>query len=167
VPQGTPRARGAALASSAVVSAVPNAAITQPAAAQAQLEWGGPQNVKLGTRFDVTLRVKSNETLHAWPMQFKFDPNVFEVVTVKPGRAAGGAVPSFDYRVNQNGSIEIGATAQSGTSGSNAELVVLTLIPMRAASAAELNLTSLLLQGPAGRAIAYERIASFKTSITP
>jgi hypothetical protein len=101
-------------------------------------------------------------------MQFQFDPNVFEVVTVKPGRASSSPAPTFDYRVNpESGSIEIGATAQSGTPGSNAELVVLTLIPMRAAPAAELNLTSLLLQGPAGRAIAYERIASFKTSITP
>jgi hypothetical protein len=123
--------------------------------------------VKVGTRFDVTLRVKSDESLHAWPMQLRFDPAVLEVVTVKPGRSLGGSEPTFGYRVNPDGSIFVGASAQTGTAASNAELVVLTLKPVKAAAAAELNLTSLTLQGAAGRPIAHERIAAFKTAITP
>jgi hypothetical protein len=153
----------AAPVANAPASAPPAAA---PAAgAPAQLQWGGPDKVKLGTRFDVTLRVKSDELLHAWPMQLRYDPALFEVVTVKPGASISD--PTFGYRVNPDGSILIGASAQSGARASNAELLVLTLLPMKPAAAAELNVTSLTLQGAAGRPIAYDRIAAFRTAITP
>jgi hypothetical protein len=145
---------------------IPTASVVQTTA-PAKLEWGGPQNVKLGTRFDVSLRVKSDEMLHAWPMQLRFDPSVFDVITVKPGRASGGPAPTFDYQVNENGFIQIGAAVQSGTRASNAELVVLTLMPLKAAPASEVAITSLNLQGASGRPIAYDRVAAFKTSVTP
>jgi hypothetical protein len=148
------------------VANAPATPATAPGAgAPAQLQWGGPEKVKLGTRFDVTLRVKSDELLHAWPMQLRYDPALFEVVTVKPGASISD--PTFGYRVNPDGSILVGASAQSGARASNAELLVLTLLPMKAAAAAELNVTSLTLQGPAGRSIAYDRIAAFRTAITP
>jgi hypothetical protein len=151
--QAAPRAAG-----------IPTASVVQTTS-PAKLEWGGPQNVKLGTRFDVSLRVKSDEMLHAWPMQLRFDPSVFDVITVKPGRASGGPAPIFDYQVNENGLIQIGAAVQSGTRAS--ELVVLTLVPLKPTSASEVAITSLNLQGPSGRPIAYDRVAAFKTSVTP
>ncbi|MDB5865438.1 MAG: hypothetical protein JWO70_3244, partial [Betaproteobacteria bacterium] len=122
--------------------------------------------VKLGTRFDVTLNVSSGELLHAWPMRLRFDPALFDVISVKPGRTVSSD-PTFDYRVNEDGSILVGASAQSGTRATNAELLVLTLMPMKPAPAAELNVTALTLQGPAGRPIAYDRIVAYKTSIAP
>jgi hypothetical protein len=167
----TPAAAAARTGTPAVP--VANAPASAPAApataagagAPAQLQWGGPDKVKLGTRFDVTLRVKSDELLHAWPMQLRYDPALFEVITVKPGASISD--PTFGYRVNPDGSILVGASAQSGARAANAELLVLTLLPMKAAATAELNVTSLTLQGPAGRSIAYDRIAAFRTAITP
>jgi hypothetical protein len=139
---------------------------TPPASGPAaQLEWTGPNQVKVGASFNVSLRVKSSEMLHAWPMQLRFDPALFDVLTVKPGGTVSG--PTFGYRVNEDGSIFVGASAQSGTSAANTELVVVTLRSLKAAPAAEMSVSSLTLQGAAGRAIPYDRIASFKTAIVP
>jgi hypothetical protein len=165
-PASVPAASGTPQSAPRAAARIPTSSVLQTTA-PAKLEWGGPQNVKLGTRFDVSLRVKSDEMLHAWPMQLQFDPSVFDVITVKPGRASGGPAPSFDYRVNESGLIEIGAAVQNGTRAANAELVVLTLVPLKAAPTTEVSVTSLSLQGPSGRPIAHDRVASFKTSITP
>lgn len=165
-PPSAPVASAAPQPAPGIAAGIPASSVLHRSA-PAKLEWGGPQNVKLGTRFDVSLRVKSDEMLHAWPMQLKFDPSVFDVITVKPGQASTGGAPSFDYRVNENGVIEIGAAVQNGTRAANAELVVLTLVPLKAASTTELSVASLSLQGASGRPIAHDRIAAFKTSITP
>jgi hypothetical protein len=140
---------------------------TAPATAAAKLAWGGPPQVKLGTRFEVTLRVNSEQPLHAWPMQLRFDPQHFEVVTVKPGRLPGGADPNFSYRVNPDGSIFVGASTQGGAPAADAELLALTLLPVKTAPAAELSIASVNLQGAAGRPIPHDRIATFRTAITP
>jgi hypothetical protein len=138
-----------------------------PAAGQATLAWTGPQQVKLGTRFEVTLRVSSTQPLQAWPMQLRIDPDHFEIVTVKPGKLPGGANPNFTYRLNPGGNLFIGASVQQPAAGPNSELLELTLMPLKAASAAEVTVSSLNLQGPAGRPIPHDRVAAFRTAITP
>jgi hypothetical protein len=142
---------------------------TPPAAdfAQATLAWGGPQQVKLGTRFEVTLRVHSSQPLRAWPMQLRVDPEHFEVVTVTPGKLPGGSDPNFTYRVNRDGSVSIGASVQLAVPAWDAQLLALTLRPLKLGSAAEVSIASLDLQGAAGRLIPYDRVATFRTAITP
>lgn len=133
----------------------------------AQLLWEGPQNVKMGTQFSVALRVTSQEPVSASPMQFKFDPSVLESVAVKPGRFFAHGERKFSYRVNPEGSIFIGASNPDQTPATDAEFLVLTFKPLKPAPVAELSVASLNLQGPAGRAIAFDPLASFKTAITP
>jgi hypothetical protein len=136
-------------------------------AATARLMWDGPPQVKVGTRFEITLRANSEQPLHAWPMQLRFDPAQFEVVTVKAGKLPGGPDPSFTYRVNPDGAIFVGASVQQAAPASNAELLAITLRPMKAAPAAELSIASLNLEGAAGRPIPHDRISTFKTAIMP
>jgi hypothetical protein len=142
---------------------------TPPAvdSAQATLAWGGPRQVKLGTRFEVTLRVNSSQPLRAWPMQLRVDPEHFEVVTVTPGKLPGGSDPSFTYRVNPDGAVFIGASVQHAVPASGAQLLALTLRPLKLGPAAEVSIASLDLQGAAGRPIPYDRVATFRTAITP
>jgi hypothetical protein len=140
--------------------------IAKPAASGATLAWGGPPQVKLGTRFDLTLRVTSDQPLHGWPMQLRFDPEHFEVVTVKPGKLSDGTDPSFSYRVSE-GSIFIGASAQQPTSAAGSELLALTLKPVKVGSAAEVSIAALTLQGAAGRRIPHDGSVTFKTAIMP
>jgi hypothetical protein len=136
---------------------------------QATLAWAGPQQVKMGTRFEVTLVVNSKEPLQAWPMQLRVDPNHFEVVTVRPGRKLPGASdPNFTYRLNPDGNIFIGASVQKpAAGGSDAELLALTLMPVKPTASAEVTIASLSLQGAAGRPIPHDRVAAFRTTITP
>jgi hypothetical protein len=65
--------------------------------------------------------------------------------------------------VNPSGSITVGAFGK-GDVPDDAEFVVVTFKPIRA-GAAELKLSSLVLQG-AGGAVVHEPIAAFRTSIT-
>jgi hypothetical protein len=135
--------------------------------AQATLAWSGPRQVKLGTRFEVTLRVNSIEPLRAWPMQLRVDPEHFEVVTVTSGKLSGGSDASFTYRVNPDGSVFIGASVQHAAPASDTQLLALTLRPLKLGRAAEVSIASLDLQGAAGRPIPYDRVATFSTTITP
>ena len=159
-----PQARTGATSPLPTSSIIGSTVAPAPAPA-AHLEWTGPNQVKVGASFNVSLRVKSNEMLHAWPMQLRFDPNLFDVLTVKPGNSVAG--PTFGYRVNEDGSIFVGASAQSGTPAANTELVVVTLKSLKAATATEMSVSSLTLQGAAGRSIPYDRIAAFKIAIVP
>ena len=151
---------------------IPSAKVIAPpppsaAAGQATLAWAGPQQVKMGTRFEVTLRVNSKEPLQAWPMQLRVDPNHFEVVTVRPGKLPGAPDPNFTYRLNPDGNIFIGASVQKPAAGPDSVLLALTLMPVKPANAAEVTVASLNLQGPAGRPIPHDRVAAFRTTITP
>jgi hypothetical protein len=47
------------------------------------------------------------------------------------------------------------------------ELFVLTFRPIKTAASAELSIASLNLQGTAGRTIAFDPLAAFKTVIIP
>jgi hypothetical protein len=50
---------------------------------------------------------------------------------------------------------------------SDADLVVLEFRSMKAAPAAQLSVSSLSLQGPAGRPIAVSQLDTFRTAIFP
>jgi cohesin domain-containing protein len=134
----------------------------------AQLRWEGPASARAGTSFDVSLRVTSGEQIRAAPMQVRFDPAILESVSVRPGRYFGSErAGNFGYRVNPEGSIFIGVSNQNPATASDAEMLVLTFKTKRAAAAAEISVASLNLQGAAGRAIAYNGLTPFRTTITP
>jgi hypothetical protein len=161
---GTPRALTPAIPSASVIAPQSPAAPASPAT----LAWSGPQQVKLGTPFEVSLRVKSAQPLHAWPMQLRVDTERFEVVTVRPGKPAPGAPdPAFSYRMNADGSIFVGASVQQPTAAGDSEILALTLRPVKAAPSAEVSIASLNLQGAAGRPIPHAQLAAFRTTITP
>jgi len=152
------------VSSSLPLAAVPKA---QNTATAAQLLWEGPQSVKLGTQFSVALRVTAKQPVYASPMQFQYDPKLLETVAVKPGRFFSQDERDFSYRVNPAGSIFIGASKRSHTLADDAEFLVLTFRPLKPAPVAELSIASLNLQGPAGRAIAFDSPAAFRTVISP
>ncbi len=133
----------------------------------AQLRWEGPASARAGASFNVSLRVTSGEQIRAAPMQLRFDPAVLESVSVRPGRYfSAEKTGSFGYRVNPDGSIFVGVSNQTPTPASDAEMLVLTFKSIKAA-AAEISVASLNLQGAAGRAIAYNSLTPFRTTITP
>jgi len=127
----------------------------------------GPQRVKLGSRFDVALKVTSGQPVHASPMQLRFDPAYLEFVAAKPGKFFGGGNRNFSYRASPDGSIFVGASSQNPAPAADAELLILTFRSVKAAPAAELSVSSLNLQGPAGRPIAFDPLVVFKTAISP
>jgi hypothetical protein len=142
----------------------PNPGKAEPA----QLRWEGPTSTKAGSSFNVSLRVTSGEQIRAAPMQVRFDPSVLESVSVRPGRYfSADKTGSFGYRVNSDGSIFVGVSNQAPTPASDAEMLILTFKSIKAAAAAEISVSSLNLQGAAGRAIAYGGLTPFRTTITP
>lgn len=167
----TQTASAAAVSSAAASPARTTAAAAggaqAPGTEAAQLLWQGPQRVKLGSRFEVALKVTSGQPLQASPMQLRFDPTFLEFIAVKPGKFFSGGNPNFSYRAGPDGSIFVGASSPSAAPVFDAELLVLTFKPLKAAPAAELSIASLSLQGPAGRAIAFGQPAAFRTAITP
>src|SRR5947207_4580722 len=102
------------------------ASATAAPARPAQLLWEGPQQVKLGTRFEVVLRVTSREPLQASPVQLRFDPAYLEFVAAKPGKFLGSMGRDFTYRANPDGSIFVGASIQDPAPAAGAELLVLS-----------------------------------------
>ncbi len=129
---------------------------------RAQLRWQGPERVRAGDRFEVTLKVTSGEALRAAPMQIAFDASVLEAVEVRPGRFFDGG--TFTYRINPGGSIFVGA-AGKGAPAADAEVFVASFKPIRPAVGAELRVSALMLQGTSGQAIGHERPAAFRTTI--
>ena len=129
----------------------------------AQLRWEGPARVQRGAAFSVTLRLSYHEPLRAAPMQLRFEPGVLEALEVKPGKFLGKG--DFSYRINPQGSIFVGASAPTSIPGPDAELFVVTFRPVKPGATAELDMTALSLQGAAGRAIAHDRVAAFRTAI--
>jgi hypothetical protein len=129
----------------------------------AQLRWDGPKQVRAGAAFDVALRVSTAQPLRAAPLQLRYAPAVLEAVAVKAGAFVGEG--SFAFRVSPDGAIFVGATAAAPAPGADAELVVVTFRPLKAGTTAEVSMSALSLQGAAGRAIAHEQPASFRTAI--
>ena len=128
----------------------------------AQLRWEGPKQVKAGNDFEVTLKLTSAQPVRALPLQLDYDAKLLEPVAVRPGELF--AESRFTYRVNPNGSIFVGASA-GNAAPTDADFVVVTFRPLRSGNA-ELRLSAVALQGAAGRAIAHESPAAFRTAIT-
>jgi len=161
-------APGSALASAS--TAAPAAApATAPSAAQgasadarpAQLRWEGPKQVQAGANFDVALKLTSTQPGRALPMQLNYDAKLLEPVAVRPGDLFADG--RFSYRVNPSGAIFVGASVDKAVPA-DAELMVVTFRPIRSGNA-ELRLSALALQGAAGRVIAHEPPAAFRTAI--
>jgi hypothetical protein len=159
------------VAVSSALDVEPPPAIAAPARAPvvasdgkpAQLRWDGPKQVRAGAAFDVALRVSTAQPLRAAPLQLRYAPAVLEAVAVKPGAFVGEG--SFAFRVSPDGAIFVGASAAAPAQGADAELVVVTFRPLKAGTTAEVSMSALSLQGAAGRSIAHEQPASFRTAI--
>lgn len=126
----------------------------------------GPKQVKLGAPFSVAVHVTSEQPVASSPMQLKFDPKLLETVAVKPGRFFDKGRDTFNVRVSPDGSIFVGAKNDARLPASDAEFLVLTFRPIKPAAVAELSVAALSLQGPAGRAIAFDSPVAFRTAIT-
>jgi hypothetical protein len=127
----------------------------------AKLRWEGPARIRAGDSFNVALKVTSTEAIRSAPLQVSFDAAQLEAVDVR--RGGFFADGSFSYRISPSGSIFIGASGK-GAVPADAEFFVVTFKPMRA-GVTELKLSSVLLQGAAGRAIAHDQPAAFRASI--
>jgi hypothetical protein len=130
-------------------------------ATAARLRLEGPAQIRAGDAFSVALKVSSQEAVRSAPLQLSFDAELLEAVDVR--RGGFFADGSFSYRINPAGSIFIGASGK-GAVPADAEFFVVTFKPVRA-GATELKLSSVLLQGAAGRAIAHDQPLSLRTSI--
>lgn len=129
----------------------------------AQIRWEGPASVSAGATFSVSLHVSSTQSLRASPMLLRFAPDMLESLNVRAGRFFGQG--SFNYRVNPDGTIFVGASGTGATPGEDAELVVLTFRPRRSGSIAEISLGSLALQDSSGQALAHDSVSVFRTVI--
>jgi hypothetical protein len=151
-----------ATASAAPVPAsTPEQSSAAGASRPAQLRWEGPERVQAGSNFNVALKLTSDQPVRASPLQLSFDAKLLEAVAVRPGGFFSDG--SFTYRVNPGGSIFVGASGTGGVA-TDAEFLIVTFRPIRS-GAAELKLSSVVLQGAAGRAIAHEPPAAFRTAI--
>jgi hypothetical protein len=151
-------------ADSALSLAVAPVAGASAAGAQqtARLRWDGPARVAADAVFDVALKLTSAEAVAAAPLQLTFDPQVLEPVAVRAGGFFSDGL--FTYRVYPGGSILIGASGK-GAVASDAEFVVLRFKTLRTSATAELKVGAVNLHNPAGRAIAHEAPASFRTVV--
>lgn len=148
-------------ARSALASSSPPRAASGASGA-AQLRFDGPKEVRAGSPFDVALKVTSGQAVRASPLQLSYDAKLLQAVNVR----AGGffADGSFSYRVSPTGSIFVGASGK-GAVPADAEFLVITFRPIQPGGTAELKLSSLILQGAAGRAIVHDQPAAFRASI--
>jgi len=149
-------------ARTALAAPEPGAPPVALAGRPAQLRWEGPKEVRAGDTFNVALKVTSAQPLRASPLQLGFDAKLLEPVDVRAGGFFADGM--FSYRVNRAGSIFVGASGK-GAVATDAEILVVTFRPIRPGATAELTVSSLLLQGAAGRAIAHDRPAAFRTTI--
>jgi hypothetical protein len=154
VPLGELQPRTVAAANAALPAAV---ADNRPAT----LRLEGPARIRAGDPFSVALKVTSDQAVRSAPVQLSFDAALLEPVDVRRGGFFADGI--FSFRINPSGSIFIGA-AGKGAVPADAEFFVVTFKPVRA-GAAELKLSSVLLQGAAGRAIAHDQPAAFRTAI--
>jgi len=153
---------GATAGAAPVPARTPEQSSAAGASRPAQLRWEGPERVQAGSNFNVALKLTSDQPVRASPLQLSFDAKLLEAVAVRPGGSFSDG--SFTYRVNPGGSIFVGASGTGGVA-TDAEFLIVTFRPIRS-GAAELKLSSLVLQGAAGGAIAHEPPAAFRTAIT-
>ena len=143
-------------------------AVSATSAGRAKLAWEGPAQVKLGAPFSLALRVMSVQPVSGSPLQVRYDPKVLEHVAVRPGKIfSSGIGDGFNSRVNADGSIFIGASTSAQPSSGDLELMVLTFKPIRAGAAAEVNVSTLNLQGAGGRALPYDAPGAFRVPVVP
>lgn len=128
-----------------------------------QLRWEGPEQVRAGSNFNVALKITSHQPVRGSPLQLSYDAKLLEPVAVRAGDFFADG--SFTYRVNPGGSIFVGAFTK-GAVAADAEFLVVTFKPIRSGATAELKLSSMVLQGAAGRALVHEPLGAFRTSIT-
>ena len=166
IPQQLAVTPGLELQPSAVVAvAPPPVAQGKPIVAEqgaAKLRWEGPARIRAGDPFHVALKVTSAEAVRSAPLQVSFDAEQLEAVDVR--RGGFFADGSFSYRISPSGSIFIGASGK-GAVPADAEFFVVTFKPVRAGVTTELKLSSVLLQGAAGRAIAHDQPVAFRAAI--
>lgn len=151
------------------IAAAPAAPRTAPASAggsvrAAQLHWDGPERVKAGSVFELALKVTSSEPVRSAPLRVSYDPQLLEPVAVRAGKFFG-ADASFSYRIDPSGSILVSASGASAPAD-DAELVILSFKPVRAAPSAEVKLAALSLQRGAGVPLPSEPLGAFRTAIT-
>ena len=149
----------------AIAVAPPSAVQGKPIVAEhgaAKLRWEGPVRIRAGDPFHVALKVTSQEAVRSAPLQVSFDAEQLEAVDVR--RGGFFADGSFSYRISPSGSIFIGASGK-GAVPADAEFFVVTFKPVRAGVTTELKLSSVLLQGAAGRAIAHDQPVAFRAAI--
>lgn len=132
---------------------------------RAKLAWDGPQEVRMGAAFHVAIKIRTNEPLQGSPMQIRFDPDVLQAVAVQPGNFFAAADRQFNYRINPDGTIFVGASGAKPASAANAELLVLTFKPLRPAAEAQLAVASLNLVGVQGRSIGFEHLGDYRATI--
>ena len=125
------------------------------------VRFAGLARTRAGDPFSVALKVTSDQAVRSAPVQLSFDAALLEPVDVRRGGFFADGI--FSFRINPSGSIFIGA-AGKGAVPADAEFFVVTFKPVRA-GAAELKLSSVLLQGAAGRAIAHDQPAALRTAI--
>ena len=146
------------------LAAAPAANEQKAAAAQpARLRWEGPKQVQAGSNFNVSLMITSNQLVRGSPVQLSYDAKLLEPVAVRAGDFFANG--SFTYRVNPGGSIFVGAFG-NGAVAADAEFLVVTFKPIGSGGVAELNISSMVLQGAAGSAVVHEPVVAFRTSIT-
>lgn len=126
------------------------------------LQWEGPERVRAGTSFTVSLRATSTQPLRSSPMQVTYEPALLHAVDVRAGKFFGQG--SFSYRQNE-GSIFIGASGAGDAPGAGAELLVITFRPMKSGAVAEVRLSTVALQGASGHTLAHNPVSAFRTSI--
>ena len=154
-----------AVASNSAAAPTPNAPASAGGSMRpAQLRWDGPESVKAGSVFNLALKVTSDQPVRGAPLRVSYDALLLEPVAVRPGKFFA-ADASFSYRIDPSGSIIVSASG-AGATAADAELVILSFKPVRAAAAAEVKLSALQLQG-SGRAVPSDPIAAFRTAITP
>ena len=124
-----PNARLAAIAG---VSAVPSARPAEPEGPAPKLSatLAGPNEVKVGDEFTVTLRVETDQPINRARAQVRFDASAFQLLGGDPG----GAVPaSSDAKViGRSGGAQMDATAGSGDTINSGDLIVLKLKAVQA-----------------------------------
>lgn len=127
----------------------------------AQLRFEGPRQVRAGKPFDVALKLTSAQPVRAMPMQLSYDAKRLEPLAVRAGELFAGG--SFTYRVNPGGSIFVGASG-GGRAAADTDFLIVTFRPI-ASGPAELKVSSLLLQGAAGRTIVHEPPQTFRAAV--
>jgi cohesin domain-containing protein len=161
-PQAERQSRPQELQAAAPAAAQSQAGPLQPA----KLSWEGPSEVRVGAAFNVALKLKSVQPVQGSPMQIRFDPALLEALAVQPGQFFAAAARNFSYRVNPEGTIFVGASAAGPSAAADAELLILTFKAVKQAPEAQLGISSVSLTGSAGRPIAVEQLAAYRTSIT-